>query len=144
MTLSKFRSGCCQHQITGKMISVMRDFRHAPGTVRGDEAQLQQVFMNLLLNALEAMGTNGALTVRTETFRENAGAQLPIQIQDNGAGISKENQGHLFKPFFTTKKNGTGLGLAISQRIAQEHRGTIEAQSEACKGSTFTISLPME
>jgi signal transduction histidine kinase len=133
-----------QHQITGKMISVKRDFRAVPGIVRGDEAQLQQVIMNLLLNALEAMGTSGALTISTEIIEENGGTHLMhVNIQDTGMGIKKENLERVFEPFFTTKKNGTGLGLAISQRVAREHHGKIEAQSEPGKGSTFVISLPL-
>ncbi|HEU6447004.1 MAG TPA: ATP-binding protein [Verrucomicrobiae bacterium] len=129
-----------QHQISGKMISLKREYTPASDTVRGDDGQLQQVFMNLLLNAIEALGTNGTLIVRTET--DHGKKVFRIQIQDNGAGISKENQTHLFEPFFTTKKNGTGLGLAISQRIIGEHHGKIEAESVPGKGSTFTISLP--
>ncbi len=133
-----------QHQITGKMISVTRDFRAMPGVVRGDEAQLQQVIMNLLLNALEAMGTSGVLTISTEIIEDNGDTHLMrINIQDSGMGIKKENLERVFEPFFTTKKNGTGLGLAISQRVAREHHGKIEAQSEPGQGSTFVISLPL-
>jgi len=133
-----------QHQITGKMISVTRDFRAVPGIVRGDEAQLQQVIMNLLLNALEAMGTSGTLTISTEITEDSSGAHLiRINIHDSGMGIKKENLERIFEPFFTTKKNGTGLGLAISQRVAREHHGLIEAQSEPGKGTTFIISLPL-
>jgi signal transduction histidine kinase len=114
-----------------------------PDTVRGDDAQLQQVFMNLLLNALEAMGTNGVLTVKTETVQDERSArQLRINIQDTGVGVAPENLEHLFEPFFTTKKNGAGLGLAISQRIALEHHGMIHVQSDPGKGSRFSLSLP--
>jgi two-component system, NtrC family, sensor histidine kinase AtoS len=131
-----------QHQIGGKMIALKRDYRAMPDTVRGDDALLQQVFMNLLLNALEALGTGGELTVSTELVQGDDGARLlKIKIRDTGTGISPENLARLFEPFFTTKKNGTGLGLAISQRIAHEHGGMIEAQSEADKGSTFSFSL---
>ncbi|HEY1718881.1 MAG TPA: ATP-binding protein [Verrucomicrobiae bacterium] len=129
-----------EHQISGKLISLDRNYKAVPDTVRGDEFQLQQAFMNLLFNAVEAMGANGALTVSTET---TGGGQLLIQIRDTGTGVAPENQGRLFEPFFTTKKNGTGLGLAISQRIVLEHRGTITAQSESNHGSTFSISLPV-
>jgi signal transduction histidine kinase len=129
-----------EHQISGKLISLDRNYKAAPDTVRGDEFQLQQAFMNLLFNAIEAMGANGALTVGTEI---TDGGQLRIQIRDTGTGIAPENQGRLFEPFFTTKKNGTGLGLAISQRIVHEHGGNISAQSENNKGSIFSISLPV-
>jgi signal transduction histidine kinase len=95
-----------------------------------------------LLNALEALGANGELTVSTELVEGGGARLLRIKIRDTGTGIALENLARLFEPFFTTKKNGTGLGLAISQRIAQEHGGVIEAQSEAGKGSTFSFSLP--
>ncbi len=108
-----------QHQINGKLISLQRHYRAEPDTVRGDDAQLQQAFMNLLINALEAMGTNGVLTVKTEMAKdEQGGRRLRINIQDTGVGIAPENLERLFEPFFTTKHNGTGLGLAISHRIA--------------------------
>jgi signal transduction histidine kinase len=132
-----------QHQVSGKLISLQRHYQAEPDAVRGDDAQLQQVFMNLLLNALEAMGTNGVLTINTETVKgERRERQLRINIQDNGVGIAPENLERLFEPFFTTKKNGTGLGLAISQRIALEHHGVIQVHSEPGKGSTFSLSLP--
>lgn len=132
------------HQISGKLISLQRHYQAQTDTVRGDEVQLQQAFMNLLLNALEAMDPNGVLTVTTETAAGERGAQrLRVHIRDTGVGIAPENLGRLFEPFFTTKKNGTGLGLAISQRIAHEHRGVIQAQSEINRGSTFSILLPL-
>jgi two-component system sensor histidine kinase HydH len=132
------------HQISAKLISLQRRYQARKDTVRGDEVQLQQAFMNLLLNALEAMDTNGVLTVTTEIAEGGPGAGLMrIHIQDTGVGITPENMGRLFEPFFTTKKNGTGLGLAISQRIAHEHHGAIQAQSEVNRGSTFSISLPV-
>ncbi|MGB7768059.1 MAG: ATP-binding protein [Verrucomicrobiia bacterium] len=132
------------HQIAGKLISLQCRYHAQTDAVHGDGVQLQQAFMNLLLNALEAMDTNGVLTVATETAEgERDTLWLRIHIQDTGVGIARENLGRLFEPFFTTKKNGTGLGLAISQRIAHEHHGAIQARSEASQGSTFTLSLPM-
>jgi signal transduction histidine kinase len=133
-----------QHQISGKLISLRRDYKAETDAVCGDDAQLQQAFMNLLFNAIEAMGANGILTVGTKiVFSENDGRKLLVQIQDSGTGIAPENLGRLFEPFFTTKKNGTGLGLAITRRVALEHRGSVEVQSETGKGSTFSISLPV-
>ena len=98
--------------------------------------------MNLLLNAIEAMGTNGVLTVNTEIAAGGKQPLLKIHIQDTGVGVAPENLGRLFEPFFTTKKDGTGLGLAISKRIALEHQGEIQLQSAVNQGSTFTLSLP--
>ena len=129
-----------EHQMKGRMISLKRDFRAAPDTIRADESQLQQVFMNLLLNAAEAVGSDGEVTVGTEI----AGAHLLVFIRDTGMGITKENLSRLFEPFFTTKKNGTGLGLAICQRVLEEHHGKIEVHSEPGQGSVFIVSLPRE
>jgi signal transduction histidine kinase len=133
-----------QHQMKVKLIKLHRDYRAATDTVRGDASQLQQAFMNLLLNASEAMGMNGELTVATEVATGEPGTRwIKIQIRDTGMGVPQENLVRLFEPFFTTKKNGTGLGLAICQRIVQEHQGTVTAQSEVNRGSTFSISLPL-
>jgi signal transduction histidine kinase len=132
-----------QHQISGKLISLQRQYQAAPDTVRGDDAQLQQAFMNLLLNAVEAMNPNGVLTVGTEMAPDERGAtRLWVNIQDTGVGIAPEHLDRLFEPFFTTKRHGTGLGLAVSQRIALEHHGLIHVQSEPGKGSAFRLSLP--
>ncbi len=132
-----------EHQINSKLISLTRDYKAVPDLVRADEYQLQQAFMNLLFNAIEAMGANGALAVNTSIVENKPGEKfLRIQIRDNGVGIAPENLKRLFEPFFTTKKNGTGLGLAISQRILHEHNGGISAHSETDKGSTFTVWLP--
>jgi two-component system, NtrC family, nitrogen regulation sensor histidine kinase GlnL len=127
-----------------KLINLQKNYHASPDTVHGDDALLQQVVMNLLFNALDAMGPNGTLTVGTEIGESEEGARvLKIHIQDTGTGIAPENEARLFEPFFTTKKNGTGLGLAICQRIIQEHRGVILAQRNTGLGSTFSIHLPV-
>jgi len=132
------------HQIAGKLISLQRRYQAETDAVRGDDVQLQQAFMNLLLNALEAMDAKGALTVATETMEGKRGARLMrIHIRDTGVGIARDNLERLFEPFFTTKKNGTGLGLAISQRIAHEHQGVIQVQREISRGSTFILLIPI-
>jgi signal transduction histidine kinase len=134
-----------QPQISGKLIALKKNYVAKSDAVPGDDAQLQQVFMNLLINAFEAMGTNGTLTVSTEIFNGESDLRvLKIHIQDTGVGIAPENLEKLFEPFFTTKKNGTGLGLAICRRIALDHHGAIEVQSEMNRGSTFCIALPIE
>ena len=144
MICSIIRLRLLQHQISAKLISLQRHYKADPDIVRGDDAQLQQAFMNLLLNALEAMGPNGVLTVSTGISEGEGGARLlKVHIEDTGVGIARENLERSFEPFFTTKKNGTGLGLAISRLIAHEHRGTIQVQSEINKGSKFTLSLPV-
>lgn len=132
-----------EHQIDGHLIVLKRDFSAAPDAVYGDESQLQQALMNLLLNAVEAIGQQGELAITTQNVTPSDGRlRLNILIRDTGPGIAAEDLPHLFEPFFTTKKNGTGLGLAICRRVVEEHRGTIEIQSAVGRGSTFIISLP--
>lgn len=114
-----------------------------PG-VTADEFQLQQVFLNLIINAeyfmIEANG-EGTLTITTE----RAGEMVKISFADDGPGIPRGNLAHLFDPFFTTKKNGkgTGLGLSVSHGIITESGGRIYAESEAGRGATFTVELPV-
>ncbi len=100
--------------------------------------QLRQVFLNLVLNAIEAMPDGGTLTVRTI-----AGPTVAvIEIQDTGIGIPSDIRSHLFEPFFTNKPNGTGLGLSISAHIVTQHGGQIEVDSTENVGSTFRVVLP--
>ncbi len=136
-------------QLIGKQIALQRHFNASVDTIKGDDYQLQQAFVNLLLNGIEAMGTGGKLTVVTDVVLESSsGANAPRQsvrvtIADNGSGIPAEDLGRLFEPFFTTKKHGTGLGLSITQRIIEGHRGVIDIESETGKGSSFLISFPV-
>jgi two-component system NtrC family sensor kinase len=127
-----------EHQMNGRLINLRREYHAQSEMIQGDESRLQQAFMNLLLNAVEAMGEGGELTVATES----QGGRLTVVIRDTGAGIAPENLEHIFETFFTTKKYGTGLGLAITQRVLDEHQGAIEVESEVGRGSTFTIRLP--
>ncbi len=131
-----------EHQLHGRMIVLKRDYRAAPDTVLGDAAQLQQAFLNLVLNGLEAIGSHGELTVRTELVANGSGRRgLRIFFSDSGPGITAEHRMRLFEPFFTTKQNGTGLGLAICRRVAEDHQGDIEVVSEPGGGATFIVSL---
>jgi two-component system NtrC family sensor kinase len=108
-----------------------------------DPSQMQQVFMNIILNAAEAMEGRGTLTLVTRTASSNG--FIEIEITDTGAGISKENLEKIFDPFFTTKQvgQGTGLGLAISYGIVKKHNGNIEVRSEIGKGTSFFVRLPI-
>ncbi len=108
--------------------------------VLGDEAQLQQVFLNLFLNAVEAMPSGGDLVVRVrETTR---GGPVRIEVSDTGEGITPENLANVFTPFFSTKAQGSGLGLSICNRIVSDHGGQIEVASTPGKGTTVTVELP--
>jgi signal transduction histidine kinase len=134
-----------EHQMKTRLLTLKRNYRAPSDAVRGDESQLQQALINLLLNATEAMGSNGELTVATEIITDPDGRRrLKIFIRDTGPGIAPENLSRLFEPFFTTKKNGTGLGLAICRRVVQEHQGSIEVESQDGNGSTFIITLRAE
>jgi signal transduction histidine kinase len=116
--------------------------------VRADAEQLLQVFLNLSLNALQAMPEGGRLLISTglrrATRRGAAAAFLEIRFRDTGVGIEPGDLKNLFIPFFTTKDKGTGLGLPISQRIIENHGGTIEVRSQPGEGATFTVLLPVE
>ncbi len=103
--------------------------------------QLNQVFMNLLVNAAQAIETKGV--IRIKTYQRDK--EVVVEISDSGAGISKENLKHIFEPFFTTKEvgKGTGLGLSVVYGIIQNHKGRIEVESEINKGSTFRVILPV-
>ena len=103
--------------------------------------QLNQVFMNVLVNAVQAMDGKGTITISTE---ETAG-NVVLKFQDTGKGISQENLARIFSPGFTTKGVGvgTGLGLSIAYRIMEKHGGSIECESELGVGTTFTLRLPV-
>ncbi len=108
--------------------------------VRIDSHQIQQVLINLMLNAIQAMEKGGVLRIRT--FLEEAGG-IGLEVQDTGVGIPEVYIKRIFDPFFTTKSEGTGLGLSISLKILENHGATIDVKSEVGKGSTFTIHLPV-
>lgn len=113
---------------------------HLPETM-ADQMQLQQIFMNLILNAVEAMPGGGTLTLKTSY--DKSSNTLQIIISDTGEGITDEMKDKIFQPFFTTKSKGTGLGLAISKRLIEQHGGNIIAESNHPKGTTFRISFPL-
>jgi two-component system NtrC family sensor kinase len=108
-----------------------------------DQAQLQQVFLNIINNAIDAIGKDGEITINTRPIKQNN--RISIEITDTGPGISKEVLQKIFDPFFTTKEvgKGTGLGLSISYSIIEKLGGRIMVASEAGKGTTFTIYLPV-
>jgi signal transduction histidine kinase/NAD-dependent dihydropyrimidine dehydrogenase PreA subunit len=108
-------------------------------TLLADGTQLKQVFLNIVLNAAQAMEGKGKLAIAT-TMEKDA---VKIRIQDTGPGIPPENLDKLFSPFFTTKEKGTGLGLAISYGIVERHGGRIDVETKLGKGAAFTISLPV-
>jgi two-component system nitrogen regulation sensor histidine kinase GlnL len=130
-------------------IAVKKRFDPSLPSIRGDRAQLTQVFLNLVKNSFQAMHQGGVLTVATRLETDfhirGQGADrsrwIWVDIEDQGVGIKEEDLPHIFSPFFTTKNNGTGLGLAVCDRIVREHSGLIRVESIEGKGTTFRISL---
>lgn len=116
--------------------------RDEQALVRGNARELQQVFFNLLTNAVQAMGGNGFILVTTRRLNQD---RVEVMVQDDGPGIRAEHLPKLFQPFFSTKPSGagTGLGLTISNEIVHEHGGLIRAESTLGKGARFYVELPL-
>ncbi len=133
--------GLLKNQIRLSQIRVETEFTKEPVRTRGFPSQIQQVLVNIMLNAIQAMDPGGLLTVRVLARPEE---QLGVmEISDNGPGISAEDKKRIFDPFFTTKNDGTGLGLSVSYSIIEKHEGIIALESELGRGSTFRIVLPL-
>ena len=129
------------HQIKGK-IDIVKDYASDVPEVECYPNQLNQVFMNLLVNASQAIDDTGTITITTRLSE----GQVRVSVQDSGRGISEENLTHIFDPGFTTKGVGvgTGLGLSISYKIIEDHNGKIDVKSTPGQGSTFTVTIPTE
>ncbi len=130
-----------EHQLQKTGIQVHTDFDPDLGPIHGNAGKLQQVFLNLILNARDAMRGGGALEVRT--WQE--GARARVEVADSGTGIAPEHLHRVYDPFFTTKpaRQGTGLGLAVTYGIIQEHGGSIEVSNRPGGGAQFRIELPL-
>ncbi|PIP19802.1 MAG: hypothetical protein COT38_03625 [Candidatus Omnitrophica bacterium CG08_land_8_20_14_0_20_41_16] len=127
------------HKLPVVKIDIEKYFTPDLGLIKGDLNQLQEVFLNLLINAYQAMSIDGKITIKTSNFMDKF---AEIRISDTGCGIAKENLKNIFTPFFSTKEDGTGLGLSICYNIIKSHNGSIDIESEAGKGTTFIIRLP--
>ena len=112
-----------------------------------DREQMKQVFMNLILNAIQAMNGTGSITLMSRSVIKNgtqpAGEFVQIEVKDTGVGISQENLQHIFDPFFTNKDEGSGLGLAVSHQIVQEHGGFVTVESAPGTGTSFFVHVPV-
>ncbi len=135
--------GFLENEARYRNIAINKELAPDLPTIASDSSQLQQVFLNILNNAIDAMGKDGAITLRT--FRQDDAHRVVIQISDTGPGIPRETLAKIFDPFFTTKEvgKGTGLGLSISHSIIEKLGGTVTVDSEVGRGTTFTISLPI-
>jgi len=131
-----------QQEARASSISIQTRLIDGIPPVMADRVQLQQVFMNLMLNAIDAMkGTGGALTI-TSQMRE--GTELLIEVSDTGVGLPADNPEQIFESFVTTKPHGTGMGLAITRSIVESHGGRLWATANAGPGATFLFTLPTE
>jgi signal transduction histidine kinase len=129
------------HQAQLKKVKIVRDEAPDLPPVKADFSQLQQVFINLIVNAIQAMSSGGEILIHAVLTDDD---MVSVAIQDSGCGIPPEDLSKIFTPFFSTKEavKGVGLGLAVSYGIIERHGGRIDVQSEVDKGSTFTVFLP--
>jgi two-component system NtrC family sensor kinase len=130
-----------RNQTSFRNILIEKDLSADIPDILVDPDQIQQVFVNIILNAAEAMTKGGSLKIRSARSADRE--SIVITFADTGPGISEEVRERIFDPFYTTKEHGTGLGLSISYGIVEQHGGTISVDSNPGKGSTFTISLPV-
>jgi signal transduction histidine kinase len=135
-----------RHKLANQGIKLVRDLQSDLPLVSGDAPQLEQAFLNLMLNAAEAMGGGGTLTIRSRELRGADGsAQAAVEFKDTGGGMTEEQKKRAFKTVLaTTKAKGTGLGLAIVGRIVETHHGEIHIRSRVGRGTTIRITLPVK
>jgi signal transduction histidine kinase len=126
-------------QLSEAGVNVALDFQGTIPSVMAVGSQIQQVFINLILNAADAMPEGGSMKITVRAFKEG----VDVLFQDHGKGIPKEKQSNIFEPFFSTKEGGTGLGLTVSYNIVSAHGGTLELLSEDGPGACFRIFLPL-
>jgi two-component system nitrogen regulation sensor histidine kinase GlnL len=134
-------------QAKEKGMVILREFDDNPPKVWIDSEQMKQVFMNIILNAIQAMSEGGSISIATRALQRNgtepSGEFVQVEIRDTGLGIPEEHLQHIFDPFFTSKDEGSGLGLAVSHQIVQEHGGFVTVESTLGKGTAFFVHLPV-
>jgi signal transduction histidine kinase len=142
-TIIEHALGLVETEAVRRNVAVVKELGDKPLIVECDGDQLQQVFVNLAINALDAMAINGG-TFRVTAETQNSDPRLKITFEDTGTGVSPEHRGSVFDPFFTTKEpgKGTGMGLAVSQSIMRDHNGEITFDSGP-SGTRFYVTLPM-
>ena len=136
-----------ESQAKDKDVSIAREFSSELPKAWIDREQLKQVFMNLILNAIQAMRSGGSIVLATRVSSNGDGSAsqpcVQVEVRDTGMGIPQENLEHIFDPFFTNKDDGSGLGLSISNQIIEEHGGRILVKSRIKEGTSFFVNLPL-
>ena len=133
-----------EYRLRSLGIKVIRDYESQLPQISVDPGKIEQVFLNLIINACHAMSEGGTLQIKVSRVKSKERDIVRLQLMDNGHGISKENMQKIFDPFFSTKNEsgGTGLGLFVSRRIVESYQGIIEVESEENNGTTFTVEFP--
>lgn len=134
-TLSLLSNDIIKHNIR-----LIKEYSPLPD-MQADPNQLKQAFLNIILNAIEAMSSGGELSVGTQTVVSGQVSRVQVIIKDTGAGIPQKDLPHIFDPFYSTKDKGTGLGLSITYEIIKKHSGSISVESEAGKGTEVKIEF---
>jgi signal transduction histidine kinase len=131
-----------EHETKTRNIKIIRNITAASGTIWSDPFRIRQALINLLTNAVHAVGSEGVITLTLK----DSGDQVEITISDSGPGIPRENLTRIFEPFFSTKSpgEGTGLGLFVTRGVIEKLGGTVAVDSEVCKGASFCIRLPKQ
>jgi len=127
------------HKLPSSAVNIEKDLAEGLFPIKGDLNQLQEVFINLLLNAYQSMPEGGKIAIKTGNFQDR---YAEVLISNTGGGIPQQDLKNLFMPFFSKKKDGTGLGLSICYNIIKNHNGSIDVESQVNKGTTFIIKLP--
>ncbi|HTF37890.1 MAG TPA: ATP-binding protein, partial [Blastocatellia bacterium] len=127
-------------RLTAKQMQVGKQYSFDIPTGYYDDTELKKLFLNLIINAVEASEPLSAIELRT---RLNGNQDVLVDITDHGSGMDPETQKRLFEPFYTTKEKGTGLGMAIAKQIAELHSGDLSVTSQAGSGTTVTVRLPL-
>ncbi len=132
-----------ERDLSTRSVTLKKDFQEGQ-TVLVDKNQILEVFLNIILNAIEAMPQGGELTVRNRVYKapKNGTEYVRVAVTDTGCGIPPEHIRRLFDRYFTTKKEGTGLGLAVVDRIVKAHGGEVSVKSSPGKGTSFFVDLP--
>ena len=134
-----------EHRLKSYDVDIKVERKAPLSEILADSEQLKEVLVNIIVNACEAMGKGGSITIREEAdSTQRSPSMAVIRVADNGPGIPASIRGKVLQPFFTTKENGTGLGLSIAARIVEEHGGKLDVVSEEGAGTTFIIALPIE